>query len=790
VNQDRLSVLIVDDDEDFGLTLRDVLTDHLPGTAVAAEHVLTYAAGVERLLAGAHDVALLDYRLGPDDGIDLLVDVRARGVLTPVIVMTGWSDEAVVVRAMKAGATDYLSKAKLSGGAVAAAVRHCVAIAARDRLHRRAQEEVQASEQRFRTVFDEAPIGMMLLDEAGAVFRANAALCAMLGRSEAELIAGGLAPCIHPDDRAATGEHTERLLRGEVASYSLETRFFAGGARDGDVVWGEVTARAIRSPDGAVRERIVMIENVTVRKQAEEALRATGHLLEEAQAIAHVGSWSSGVGPTDELIWSRECYRIFGVPPGRTMTVDGFFACVHPEDREIVQRASTAAIERGLPYDIEHRVLWPDGSTRWVHERAVVERDAAGRTVRLIGSAQDITDRRVAADALRRTEEQFRQAQKMEAVGRLAGGVAHDFNNLLSVILSYAELASDELKPGDPLRADLQEIHSAGKRASELTRQLLTFSRQQVIQPTILDLNGIVSGMTTMLGRLLGEDIALIAQLDPEIGPVLADAGQLEQVVMNLAVNARDAMPGGGTLTIETRRAEVGAADAHGAGRAPGAYVVLAITDTGIGMDAATRGRIFEPFFTTKQKGKGTGLGLATVFGILQQSAAYLPRAEGHASAATSKGAAVATRGTETVLLVEDEDQVRAVACAILRRHGYTVLETANGGEAYLLATQHAGPIHLLLTDVVMPRMSGRLLAEQLAATRPTMRVLFASGYTDDAIVHHGVLGAGVAFLQKPFTPDTLLRKVREVLDGGEAAQVRGPAEAPREHPTTAPRAG
>ena len=442
-------------------------------------------------------------------------------------------------------------------------------------------------------------------------------------------------------------------------------------------------------------------------------------------------------------------------------------------DDELSNRPDEGAVRTG----VRHRAK--DGK---VFEVDLVARpiEFAGRRARLV-LAHDVT-------AQRHLEEQLRQSQKMEAVGQLAGGIAHDFNNLLTAILGSTQLLLHNMPPSDPRREDAEEIKLAGLRAAELTRQLLAFSRRQVLAPKVLDLNAVVANMDRMLRRLLGEDIELVTSLDPTAGAVNADPGQLEQVLLNLAVNARDAMPppAGGRLSIETARFTLPEEHVERRHRLPpGDYACLAVGDTGVGMDEATQAHLFEPFFTTKEVGKGTGLGLATVYGIVKQSGGYiwvysepghgttvkvyLPRVPGVAEAPAPSPAPAPREvrgGHETVLLVEDAAPVRALARRSLEAHGYRVLDASDGPGALELSARHGAPIDLLVTDVVMPGMSGRELAERLAPVRPGMKVLYTSGYTDDAMVRQGVLNAGVAFLQKPFVPDSLARKVREVLDG------------------------
>jgi two-component system, cell cycle sensor histidine kinase and response regulator CckA len=394
-------------------------------------------------------------------------------------------------------------------------------------------------------------------------------------------------------------------------------------------------------------------------------------------------------------------------------------------------------------------------------------------------------ERKAAEAALRQSEEQLRQAQKMEAIGSLAGGVAHDFNNLLSVILGYTQLVAKELKPGDPMRADLDEVNAAGLRAAELTHQLLAFGRQQVLRPRIVDLNAVCTGMEKMLRRVIGEDVELTSLAAPTLLHILVDPGQMEQVMMNLAANARDAMADGGTLTIETANVLLNERDAaEHAGVKSGPHVMLAVTDTGTGMNKETLVHMFEPFFTTKEIGKGTGLGLSTVFGIVKQSGGsiwassepgkgtiiriYFPVTDGPAAAVVSAPEGPADRrtlrGSETILLVEDEERVRVLARTILRKYGYQVLDAQSGGDALIACEQHPGVIDLLLADVVLPRMSGPQLAARLVSTRPDMKVLYMSGYAGASMFQNGAHAPLAALLEKPFTPETLAAHVREVL--------------------------
>ena len=469
---------------------------------------------------------------------------------------------------------------------------------------------------------------------------------------------------------------------------------------------------------------------------------------------------------------------------------------IHPDDHQEALGCLEALPGR-KPERQELRLRHKDGSWRLFETMGNWIYDSEGRAQQGILVSRDLTERKNAESALRNSGEQLRQAQKLEAVGQLAGGVAHDFNNLLTVITGYSDLMLHRLTKDDVNRSKVEEIRRAANRASSLTRQLLAFSRKQVLQPKVFDLNGLVADISKMLERLIGEDIELVAILG-ETAQINADAGQIEQVLMNLAVNARDAMPKGGKLTIETSRVDIDERCAKTQiGVQPGSYVLLAVTDTGMGMEAETLKHIFEPFFTTKEQGKGTGLGLSTVYGIVKQSGGniwlysepnegtvfkiYLPRVSLDVGVAAVAKVPSIRGGTETVLIVEDDAQIQQLVLEVLAEKGYNVLVSSNGLEALQLLSSLSAPLDLILTDVVMPQMSGRELAERAASIKPDTKVLFMSGYTNDAIVRHGVLDSGTWFIQKPFAADALAARVREVLDANKLLE-KGPAAHCKSH--------
>ncbi len=634
---------------------------------------------------------------------------------------------------------------------------------------RRAAEALRESELRFRTISEAAPIGILLSDTTSRVLFANAETERITGRSAAELSEGGWADVVHPDDLPRLVE-TMRQDHEPSPGFAVALRVVRG---DGSTLWTEAQARNLYV-DGVRTGRLTLVSDVTERHRMMAALHESEELFRElaenVDAVFYLArpdaSGVDYVSPGFWSIWGRTPDELHEQP-------ELWLEAIHPEDRERVKEAFNS--DRA-GFHAEYRIVRPDGSVRWISDRSFPVRNAEGELVRIAGVATDETTRRT-------LEMQLLQAQRLESIGRLAGGVAHDFNNLLTVILSHAAFARQDVKQADE---DLEAIERAGARAAELTGQLLAFARRQVIEPRVIDLNTLTSQIDRMLRRLIGEHVELQTALEPSLWPVRADPAQMEQVLLNLAVNARDAMPNGGTLTLETANVvlDEGYVSTH-ADVTPGDYVMLAVSDSGEGIEPELLPMIFEPFFTTKPSGVGTGLGLATCYGIVRQAGGhiwaysergkgatfkiYLPRVEGVAGEAAGDQPATPARGNETVLLVEDDVSVRAIAVRALRAQGFVVLEASDGVEALEVARAFNGAIHILVTDVVMPRLGGKELAARLVEERPEVKVLFASGYTRNAIVHQGVLEQGTHFLQKPYVPATLTKKVREVLDGGSA---------------------
>jgi len=523
----------------------------------------------------------------------------------------------------------------------------------------------------------------------------------------------------------------------------------------------------------------VVVMEVTEGRRAQEALLKSEERLRIALEGNSEGVWDWDIrkGPA---VFSTGYARMLGYEPEEfAKDYDSWRALVHPDDIGRVDRAHSEHIYENKRFRVELRMRRKSGDWCWILSRgAVVERDSEGRALRMIGTHMDITEQKLAEAEKARLQEQLLQAQKLESVGRLAGGIAHDFNNLLTVINGYSDLVLKELAQDDPHRELISEIRTVGHRAASLTRQLLAFSRKQILHPQPLIIDATIYDMQRMIARLLGENVQLKMTLKAGDAAVFADPGQFDQVLMNLIVNARDAMTGGGIVAIETKTSDI--AESGQAGGPPRSWVVIAVRDTGVGMDEATQAHLFEPYFTTKEIGRGSGLGLSTIHGIIAQSGGhiqvesapgagttfwiYFPKMEGPISIPKSIEETTNLFGTETVLVVEDEAEVRAYTVAALKAYGYRVHTAENAHEALLFVQQKTSAIDLLLTDVVMPSMSGRDLAAKLAPLRPSLKVLYMSGYSSEIVAHHGMLEEGLKLVEKPFSPEQLALKVREVL--------------------------
>jgi two-component system cell cycle sensor histidine kinase/response regulator CckA len=635
----------------------------------------------------------------------------------------------------------------------------------------RIRRKLVQREELFRLISENAADLIAVVDMRGNRIYNSLSYERVLGYSAEELKNTSSFEQIHPEDRERVKEGAAEARRTGVGR-PMEYRF-----RHKDGTWRvlESTASVIRNSTGDSDRLVIVNRDVTDRKLAADALQRSEAGFRSVVGDAPYGIFKASL--TGKILMVNPALeKMLGYTSEdellKVNLVSGIYR--HPAE---YQKISELFLRDSNFKDAEVEWKRKDGAFITVRCSGWPTKDESGTDMEVF--AEDVTERRV-------MERQLRMAQKMEAVGRLSGGIAHDFNNLLGVIIGYIQVMKRNLIPGQPSYEYAEEIEKAGKRAVALTRQLLAFSRQQVLEPVILNLNTLVSEMEKMLPRLIGEDIQLNLILDPVIGQVKADPGQIEQVVMNLAVNARDAMPDGGKLTIQTANAELDAVFvSEHPGSIAGHYVVLAVMDTGTGMDPETQAQIFEPFFTTKGRDRGTGLGLATVYGVVKQSngyivvesevgkgalfKVYLPRIEESVPTRIESIQAPPTaRGSETILLVEDAEPLRMLAHLFLKENVYHVLTAADGAEAQQVAAQTPGPIHLLLTDVVMPGINGRVLAERLAPLHPTMKVLYMSGYTDSFIAGHGVLEEGIHLLHKPFTEEALMRKIRELLDAGK----------------------
>jgi PAS domain S-box-containing protein len=642
---------------------------------------------------------------------------------------------------------------------------------------KRVEAALRTAEETYRNIFLDSPIGLFRTDvNSGFLLDANDAVARFIGfESREQLLAEPFSIAeryVDPLER----EKMINLLKKDGAFRDFVARF---RRNDGSIILMKFSAR-LRSDKGWLEG---VSEDITERTRAKEALRESESKLLEAQDITRLGYFTWEIA-TGSATWSKGMYKLLKYAPDDQIDFETVNTNIHhPDDLERVTKWLTDGIESGdvILTPNEYRLICKNKDVIWVQANGRFEYQD-GKTVRLFGTCQDITDRKRAEEEKIKLEGQLRQAQKMEAVGRLAGGVAHDFNNILTAINGYAEMIIQGLKADDSLRPNMEVILSSGKRAAGLTAQLLAFSRKQIIAPRVIQPNDILLNSQKMLRRIIGEDIDFIFAPGGGLWRILADPTQLDQVLMNLAVNARDAMPHGGKLTIETQNATLDDeyCQSH-VGFIPGDYVMLAVTDTGHGMDAETLENIFEPFFSTKEVGKGTGLGLAMVYGVMKQNNGfinvyseigegttfkiYYPALKEKAEKLSKDKLADMPAGTETVLLVEDEGIVRNLAKTVLERQGYTVIDAPDGKKARLEYTQYSGEIHLLLTDVVMPKMNGGELYKKLLDLKPGLKALFMSGYTEDAIAHHGVLDKGAHFIQKPFTIQALAKAVRKALD-------------------------
>ncbi|MBI3649693.1 MAG: response regulator [Acidobacteria bacterium] len=769
----------------------------------AIEIVATGEQCLVRLRQQPFDLLLLDHHLPDMEGLEVLKSLVHSSLQIPVVLVTGVGDEELVVKALRLGAINYVPKQSDYLATLPDLLRDV--LQEQHQKHRRGRFPRTLPRRILYVEHLPMDIELTLRHFAAAaphfavevVHTCSAALARLAQPHDYDL---ALIDLRMPDQSGLDFVREAKRLHLRLPPFIMVTSKGDDAAAIATLRLG--AADYIAKREGYLDQLIYCIDHaiahhrlnhlyeqlqseLSERIRAEAELRQTQEQLQRAVSAGQVGLWDWDIR-TNKVYYSPEWKRQIGYSDDEiTDDFNEWQSRVHPDDLETtLQVVQTYLDSNAATYEVEFRFRHQDGTYRHILARGSKLLGEDGAPLRMHGSHVDITERT-------QMQAQYLQAQKMASIGQLAGGIAHDFNNMLTVIIGMCDLGLRELREDDPLFHNFQQIREAGDRAAALTWQLLAFSRKQLLQPKILKLNTVVANLQSMLQRLLGEDIKLVFLPAQGLGNIQADAGQLEQVILNLALNARDAMPSGGTLTLATQEIEITAHDAHPQHDiTPGSYLVLMVSDTGIGMDEATTQQIFEPFFTTKEVGKGTGLGLSTVYGIVKQSEGhiwvdsepgkgtifkiYLPRVGAVTRPDHFALNLTILPGTETILVAEDEAALRQLAQNVLGEAGYTVLTASNGSAALRLLEHHDGPVHLLFTDVVMPEMGGQHLATRLALMRPETKILFTSGYTDDEIIRHGVFDASAHFIAKPYTMTELTRKLRELLDATDERPASG----------------
>lgn len=755
-----LNIAVIEDNEGDAVLIKEMLSS----AYMNVDHFPTLETGLKAFEQKKYDAALVDLGLPGCVGTDAPVMIMNENPVTPVIVLTASDDLRLIRQLFKFGAQDYLIKGKFERDALIRSLRYSIE-------RKKVMDDLHEQKSFAENLIGNAHAAVIVLDKRFDILLINKYFENLSGYNSKEI-----------KHKNWLDLFTAGALRNEVIGVlsdafngKLSKEFVQPvKMKNGEVHFIEWRYSILKNKNDDVTGLLCIGQDITKRKEAEDKFRESAELLKKTQEIAHIGSWYHD-HRDQKMVWSDEVYRIFGYKPGEMeLSFNALMKMIHEDDRNDFDRAYNLAYHNKTGLEFVHRIRRKDGSERTVRQKAEQEMNSIGRVTRTTGMMADITEQK-------ELEEQLRQSQKMEAIGLLAGGIAHDFNNLLMVILCNCDLMLARAKKDDPITEDIIEIKRSGQRAAELTRQLLAFSRKQVLKPQIIDLNSVVNDLEKMIKRLTGEKIDVVTILSPGTGTVRSDRGQIDQIVMNLVVNARDAMPGGGKITIETGTVELDEeymkkyADVK-----PGRYTMLAVTDTGTGMNKETVEKIFEPFFTTKGLGKGTGLGLSTVYGIVKQSEGYiycysepgkgttfkiyLPEVNDEFLSETEAQTKeeLVSHG-ENIVMIDDEKDIRDVVKRMLEQEGYNVFEAENFEDVKKYFRENR--IDLLITDVIMPEMNGDEIGEKILEEYPDAKIIYMSGYTESTIMDFSLLDKNKIYLQKPFSRQSIVQSVREILN-------------------------